>query len=151
MIDNRPDLLLSLSYYTGVPVPDFSVDMLAIPDLVRASIAALGGVQDYGDSAFNGLYALQTSPVLVARFAPLVFQACRPTPPAPPPSADLAERCGGAWGGVDRTLTQFCHSSREGREAAKATKKGRLRCKRHPACRAAFGPFADLRAFAAFA
>lgn len=45
MIDNRPDLLLSLPHYTGVPATDFSVDMLAIPELVRLSIAALGGVQ----------------------------------------------------------------------------------------------------------
>ena len=45
MISNRPDLLRSIPHYTGIPARDFSVDMLAIPELVRVSIASLGGVQ----------------------------------------------------------------------------------------------------------
>lgn len=45
MINNRPELLRSLPYYTGVPTREFGVDMAAIPELVRLSLDALGGVQ----------------------------------------------------------------------------------------------------------
>ena len=44
MIDNRPDLLRGHPHYTGVPADSFSVDMLAIPELVRVNIGSLGGV-----------------------------------------------------------------------------------------------------------
>ncbi len=45
MINNRPELLRSLPHYTGVPAREFGVDMAAIPELVRLSLNALGGVQ----------------------------------------------------------------------------------------------------------
>ena len=45
MINNRPETLLASPYYTGVPAGGFGVDMSAIPDLVRASLLTLGGVQ----------------------------------------------------------------------------------------------------------
>lgn len=45
MIQDRPSTLLAQSGYKGLPTSPFGVDLVAIPERVRASLGNLGGIQ----------------------------------------------------------------------------------------------------------